>query len=271
MIFSTFVFNTFKEAFAKKIILIVLIFIALLNMLILTFINLDSVEGINEMLLLSGMETYRDAVIKYETTLLNQFSFLVVFCILMVMSASFMPTMLEKGNIDIILSKPISRVKIIIGKFLSVVLLAFVIIALLILIIWLIISLKTGIWYFPYLNSILWLTFIFAVLYSLELLIGLISQSTILSLLVTLVVLFPVTALLAVRENLVFNYTKNETIIFLFNIFYHIFPKPWDMREMCVQLIEGLPVESWWPAITSGLFMLTMISLAVLYFSKKDY
>jgi ABC-type transport system involved in multi-copper enzyme maturation permease subunit len=187
------------------------------------------------------------------------------------MSASFIPSMLEKGNIDLVLSKPLSRTKIILGKFVSVVTLSFLIISFLILIIWLIISLKSNVWHFDFLISIVWFTFIFAILYSLEMYIGLISQSTILSLLITLFVLFPVTALLSVRENIVFSFLQSESIKFIFNFVYYIFPKPWDLREMCVNMIEGFTIESWWPVISSGLFMFVMLSLSIYYFSKKDY
>lgn len=240
-------------------------------MFALSFINLDSVEGMKQMLMMTGEENYRDAIVRFETSLINPISFMAVFCLLLIMSASFIPSILEKGNIDVLLSKPISRAKIIIGKFISVVVLAFLIITFLISIIWLMVSLKSGVWHFQFLVSILWFTFIFAILYSLEMLVGLISQSTILSLIITLSIFFPITALLSVKETLVFNFLKNDSIKFIFNFIYYIFPKPWDIRETCVDMIEGLSIQSWWPVITSAIFMLAMIYLSIFYFSKKDY
>lgn len=271
MIFLTLLYSTFKEAFEKKIILTIFLLIAAVILLFLSFINLDSIEGLKEMLMMSGDESFRDAIIKFETNLINQFSFMVVFCLLLIMSASFIPSILEKGNIDLLLSKPISRRNIVIGKFISVVFLAFIIISLLVAVIWFIISIKTNIWYFPFLSAIIWFTFIFAVIYSFELFIGLISQSTILSLLLTLFLLFPVTALLSVRETMVFSFVKNETIIFIFNFIFYLLPKPWDLRESCINMIEGIAIQSWWPFISSGIFMLAMLSVSVYYFSKKDY
>lgn len=271
MIFLTLLYSTFKEAFEKKIILTIFLLIAAVILLFLSFINLDSIEGLKEMLMMSGDESFRDAIIKFETNLINQFSFMVVFCLLLIMSASFIPTILEKGNIDLLLSKPISRKKIVLGKFISVVFLAFIIISLLVSVIWFIISIKTNIWYFPFLTAIIWFTFIFALMYSFELFIGFVSQSTILSLLLTLFLLFPVTALLSVRETMVFSFVKNETIKFVFNFIFYLLPKPWDIRELCINMIEGIAIESWWPVISSGIFMLVMLSLSVYYFSKKDY
>jgi len=149
--------------------------------------------------------------------------------------------------------------------------LAFIIISLLVSVIWFIISIKTNVWHFPFLSAILWFTFIFAVMYSFELFIGLVSQSTILSLLLTLFLLFPVTALLSARETIVFSFVKNDTIKFIFNFVFYLFPKPWDVRESCINMIEGVAIQSWWHMISSGIFMLVMLSVSVYYFSKKDY
>ena len=149
--------------------------------------------------------------------------------------------------------------------------LAFIIISLLVSVIWFIISIKTNVWHFPFLTAILWFTFIFAVMYSFELFIGLVSQSTILSLLLTLFLLFPVTALLSVRETMVFSFVKNDTIKFVFNFVFYLLPKPWDVRELCINMIEGVAIQSWWHLISSGIFMLAMLSVSVYYFSKKDY
>jgi ABC-2 type transport system permease protein len=271
MIFGTLIFSTFKEALEKKIILVIFIVIALIVFLMLAFLNLDSVVGMNELLKMQGEEGYKQGIIEFENVLISQPTFLVVFSLLIVLSSSFIPSMLEKGSVDVLLSKPISRVNIIIGKYISVVLFAFLIIAFLISLIWLMISIKSGIWHFSYLQSIIWFTLIFAVLYSLVLLTGVLTQSTVLSIIINLLLLFPVTGLLAVRESLMLGFLSSDIAKGVINFFYYIFPKPWDLREMCVILISGGTIESWQPLITSVLFMLAMLSISIYYFSKKDY
>lgn len=270
MIFGTLIFSTFKEALEKKIILVIFVVIALFLLLGLSLLNMDSVEGMNQILMMQGELEYRAAIIRFEVGLLNQFSFLVVFTLLVVLSASFIPSMLEKGNIDVLLSKPISRIHIIIAKFISVVFFAFIIIAFLISLIWLMVSIKSGIWHFAFLQSIIWFTLIFAVLYSLVLLTGVLTQSTVLSIIINLLILFPITGLLSNRESF-YGFLSSGAIQGVLNFFYYIFPKPWDLRQMCEILISGGTIESWQPLITSILFMLAMLSISIYYFSKKDY
>lgn len=271
MIFKTLLYGTIREAIEKKIILAMFILIGLIIFLFLLFINLDSVDGIQQMFSLGGDESYRENIIRFTIELLNPFIFLSVFFLLLIFSASYIPSMLEKGSIDVLLSKPVSRSKIIIAKFLSVVFLAFIILTFLILLIWLMISIKTGIWHFPFLTSILWFTLIFAILYSFQMLLGVITQSSILSLVINLFILFPVSAVLSVRELTIFTLVDSGFAKFIVNFLYYILPKAWDIREICVNLILGVSVESYQAVITSVLFMFTMISFSVLYFSKKDY
>lgn len=270
MIFGTLIFSTFKEALEKKIILVIFVIIALLLLVGLSLLNLDSIAGMNEILMMQGEIGYRQAILELELGLINQFSFFVVFSLLIVLSASFIPSMLEKGNIDVLLSKPISRVNIIIGKFLSVILFAFLIIAMLIIVMWLMISIKSGVWHFSYLQAIIWFTFIFAVLYSLVLLVGVLTQSTVLSIIINLLILFPITGLLAQRETF-YGFLSGGVIQGILNFFYYIFPKPWDLREMSAIMISGGTIDSWQPLITSLLFLLAMLSISIYYFSKKDY
>ena len=94
-------------------------------------------------------------------------------------SSSFVPLMLEKGNIDLLLSKPISRTQLLLGKYFGGILVVFINIAFLILGAWIIISLKFSYWNFNFPLVILVITFTFAVLYSLVVLFGIIFRSSV--------------------------------------------------------------------------------------------
>lgn len=270
MVFLALITNTFREAIQKKFILIVFAIISLLIILFLSFLSLDTVDDMNNFMQSIGQDSFRDAVVIFENALISSVSFNVVFILLIILVSSFIPSMLEKGNIDLIISKPISRTNIILGKFISTVIIVFFILTYLIGCIWLIVSLKTGIWHFPFLYSIIGFTFIFAVLYSLILLIGLISQSTIITILVNLLLFFPITGILSTREQ-IYTFVTNGAVKGVIDFFYYILPKPWDMHDMILKLIAGEQIASWQPLITSTIFMLTMITLSIYYFSKKDY
>lgn len=270
MIFLTLMFSTFREAIAKK---IFVGFFAIATIIILVFlflINVDSIEGMVDMMEFSGEEGIKKLVIGFEVAMINiSYLLIITFCFISV--SSFIPSMLEKGNIDLLLSKPVSRAKIILAKFLGGVLLIFLSLCYLIGFVWLILSAKSGFWHFPFLYSILWLTLSFAVIYALIILVGLVSQSTILSIIISFFLVFIVCPILYVREEVIFSLVSNSTVQFVINFFYHILPKPTDINKITMDMITGDPVKSYMPVFSSLLFMLAALSVSIIYFKKKDY
>ena len=116
MIFLTLILGTLREAIARK---IFLGFFAITTIIILVFllaVNVDSVEGMVDVMETTGDDAVRQLVISSQVFLLDiSYLLIITFCLISV--SSFIPSMLEKGNIDLLLSKPISRAKIILGKF----------------------------------------------------------------------------------------------------------------------------------------------------------
>lgn len=270
MIFLTLMLSTFREAIAKKIFLGFFMIATLVILIFLFLINTDSIEGMVNMMESTGEEGIKQGVIGFEVVIINiSYLLIITFCFISV--SSFIPSMLEKGNIDLLLSKPVSRATIIIAKFLGGVLLIFLSLVYLIGIVWLILSSKSGFWHFPFLYSILWLTLSFAVIYALIILIGLLSQSTILSIIISFFLVFIVCPILAAREETLFTFINNDVVQFIINFFYYILPKPSDINNITMNIITGEPVKSYQPVYSSILFMLAALSVSIFYFRKKDY
>jgi ABC-type transport system involved in multi-copper enzyme maturation permease subunit len=179
--------------------------------------------------------------------------------------------MVDKGTIDLLLSKPLSRFKILMSKYLGAVVFIGISLVYFIGVIWLILSLKSGFWNFNFLFTILSLTFAFAVMYSIVVLIGLTTQSSVIAILVNLFMLFVLCPVLAARETVIFTFVTNEVVRFFFNFFYYVFPKPGEINDVTMKLITGESVTSWQPVITSFLLCAAVMSYSVYYFSKKDY
>lgn len=276
MIFNAIVKSTIREAFSRKILLSLFILFSLIVLLIAAAINLNAVEGIPSLLQAQQDFDYRAFIVKIELMMISQPSFLIIMLLFIIMSSSFIPSLLQKGNIELTLSKPVSRTELILGKFVGGVIIVFLALAYLIILVWLIISFKTGIWHFAFLQSILWYTLIFAILYSLVILTGVITRSTILSLIINVLILFPFTAILAVKDS-ISQVASNRMITFILNFIYYVFPKPWDLRSMCDNLIGGTLnmqggfMQVYQPVLTSVIFMLVCLSLSIYYFSKKDF
>ncbi|MEP7146611.1 MAG: ABC transporter permease subunit [bacterium] len=270
MIFLTLIFSTFREAIAKKIFIGFFAISTLIILIFLFLINVDSVEGMVNMMESTGEEGVKQLVIGFEVAMINiSYLLIITFCFISV--SSFIPSMLEKGHIDLLLSKPVSRTKIILAKFLGGVLLIFISLLYLIGFVWLILSIKSGFWHVPFLYSILWLTLSFAIIYSLIIFIGLVSQSTILSIIVSLFLVFIVGPVLYFREETIFSLVSNEAFQFIVNFFYYILPKPTDINQITTDMITGNPIKSYMPVFSSLLFMLASLSASIFYFRKKDY
>jgi ABC-2 type transport system permease protein len=277
----TIIQNTFREALAKKIFIGYYIFYAIVVLVMVFLVNMDSVEGV------MSFADAKSIVQQAEVGFLKISWSLIIFFSL-ISTASFIPSMLEKGTIDLLISKPLSRSTILISKYLGAVLFVFLSMVFLMGSIWLILSIKSGYWDPTFLLSIFFLTFAFAVMYSIVVLVGLTTQSTIVAILVNFFLIFVLCPVLSIREGLIFSFVTNETVQFIFNFIYYIFPKPGEIENITSSLITGQEINtwsttvnmtpenpgftaSWMSAISSFLFCLVTMAYSIYYFSKKDY
>lgn len=266
MIFKTIISGVIKEAIAKKIFIGFFILSTLIILGFLAFVGFDSVEGIATM----AGDDIKQLVIGFEGFMLGvSYLLLITFCLIGV--SSIIPSMLEKGNIDLLLSKPVSRGQIILGKFTGGLLLIFLSLVYLIGAVWLIVSIKFGYWNPTFLMSIIMLTFSFAVIYSLVIFIGITTQSSVLSIIINIFLIFLICPLLANRETVLFQFITNNVVQFIINFFYYVLPKPSDLQTITVKIISGEKIDSWQPVITSALFLIAFLSASIYIFKKKDY
>ena len=101
-------------------------------------------------------------------------------------------------------------------------------------------------------------------------LLGLTTQSTIISSIVTLFLVLIVLPILGARADIA-DVLKNDFVKFVLDFFYYILPKPGGINMISAAQITEQPIESWLPLWTSLLFMVTMLALSIYYFKKKDY
>jgi len=127
-------------------------------------------------------------------------------------SASFIPVMLEKGNIDLLLSKPISRTQLLLGKYLGVVLFVFLNILVFVLGVWLIISIKFDYWDASFLTLAFVITFAFAVLYALILLFGVITKNSVLGMMIAYLIFLIISPLLFLYKEKLNEFVTSELV-----------------------------------------------------------
>ena len=264
--------DTFREAFARKIFwgffgcttAIILFFIFLMK--------IDVVEGALATISLFGRESEAQDVTNLVrgvhgalAAFLYGFGlFLAVFA-----SAGLIPTVFEPGRIELLLSKPVRRHHILLGRYLGNLLVIGFNVTYLVLSIWLILGFKTNIWTHAFLYSIALSIFTFAVLLTIVLLVAVLSESAVLATMVTYGVM--ITGLIVAQKSTLERLLTSEWSRDVVRVLYHALPKVWDTGNIGRLLVIGAPIESWAPLWSSALFGAVMLGAGLFFFARRNY
>lgn len=264
---------TTKESLAKKTFLAFFLLSTILHLFFILALNIDVVNGALAMVKIMGQDVNKNVdvhkmIVDIQTVIATMvFSggiFLSIFA-----TASLIPNMLEKGSIDILLSKPLSRTQIFLARFLGAQsIMAFNVIYL-IGGTWLILSWKTGVWHLPYLYSIPMVIIAFAIMYTIMAFVGVTSRSSGVSVMVAYTILFFSPFL--VQKDKIYALLSNKIYYYFLEGLYHLFPKTFEMGQINQALVRGEPIESWMALWTSCLAGTFFLGAAVFIFSKKDF
>ncbi|MBW3661204.1 MAG: ABC transporter permease subunit [Gemmatimonadetes bacterium] len=177
-------------------------------------------------------------------------------------------SMMDRGQVDLLLSKPLGRSTVLGGRLLGVgivvALLAFYLMGM----VWLVMSLKTGVWNPRFLLAIGVVLAMFAVVYSVVTLVSVSSGSAPLALVVTLGLLFVslVVALPGLPDKL------QEPWRQVVQALHAVLPRFADVGGRTVpSLARGVPVRSWTHLVASLGFGLVAYAAAFAVFRRKDF
>ncbi len=207
--------------------------------------------------------------------------------IAIIFTAGFIPNMLQKGSLDLMLARPISRSALLFYRYLGG--LSYAVISGTIFIggSWLMLSLRSGVWNWGYLASLGTLTAYFAILYSFGVLIAVLTRSTVASILMPIGLWFVSMIVNVIRMTV--DMVRVETDVpawadRLINVFYYPLPKPNDFDNINSYLMwrsttggEGkMPFDVFVPdwastGVSSLAFAGIMLGLACWIFSRRDY
>ncbi len=174
----------------------------------------------------------------------------------------------ERGQVDVILTKPLSRSAVLAGRLLAVLAVMLALTTYLFGAVWMTMSIKTGIWDVRFLLAILVVFGMFAVMYSVVTLVGVWSGSGPLSLIATLGVTF--VSLILATPTLPEQLNKVWRPVVMGA--YHLLPKFGSVgTSMVPQLATGEPVPSLYPLASSLAFGLVLYAASFVLFSRKDF
>jgi ABC-type transport system involved in multi-copper enzyme maturation permease subunit len=264
--------DTFREAFARKIFwgffgcstAVILFFVFLMK--------IDVVEGALATVSLFGKEMRSQEVsdiVRGVQGALAAFLygfglFLAVFA-----SAGLIPTIFEPGRIELLLSKPVRRYHILLGRYLGNLLVIAFNMLYLVVSVWVILGIKTDIWTHQFLYSAGLTIFVFAVLLTIVLLIAVLSESAVLSTMVTFGVM--IAGLIVAQKSTIERLLTSEWSRNVVRVLYYTLPKVWDLGNIGRKLVTGVPIEDWMPVWSSALFGVVVLGAGLLVFSRRNY
>jgi ABC-type transport system involved in multi-copper enzyme maturation permease subunit len=234
-----------------------------------------------------------------EDYVINGIGAWVIILVSVVITAFFIPNMLRKGTIDLLIVKPIHRWALLVYKYVGG--LTFILLNTCVAVggTWLVIGLRSGIWAPGFLWTIPVITFFFAILYAFSTLFAVVTRSSIAALLLTVFVWFVmwITGFLygyvegtrqqeerrhgpeaAAQSQGVFSKTVR--------VIHFVMPRAKDLDQLTSQLlvrdlltanqvkaqkIDSTPI-SWGESLTvSGLYIAVALGLSCIWFARRDY
>ena len=127
-----------------------------------------------------------------ESFLVNGIGVWVILLTGVVITAGFVPNMLRKGQIDLLLSKPIARPLILLYKYVGGLVFVFLLTAFTLGGVWLVVGLRTGVWSPGLLWCVPVVTGYFAILYAVSTLLGVLTRNGLVAILGTILFWFAV-------------------------------------------------------------------------------
>jgi ABC-type transport system involved in multi-copper enzyme maturation permease subunit len=184
-------------------------------------------------------------------------------------TAGIIPNALEKGSIDLYISKPLARWEFLLGKFAGAVAVIGANTAYFITLAWLIVGLRLGVWNGAFLMSILTITCMFACIYALVLFLGLLSRSSALTIIVVFVYLFVIAEILEGREGFLYRFVTNQGMRAAIDTVYYILPQIPAVRNAVIKQIAHQTMD-WVPFAQSFATAGALYLFGTYLFKKRD-
>ncbi len=259
---------TLREAFSKKLIITLFILSTLAIVIIALLFQLGDAMQIRINQQVEETDVVRGGIKMLEMGFINTAFGLGLFLSIFAV-AGLIPDLLQKGNIDLFLSKLITREQLIFGKFLGSVLIIMLNIVYFILALWVLVGLKFEFWGTGILFSIVSITFAFAVLYSIMIFLGILTKSSVLPIIVSYLIYIVLSPLISNRDK--FEQLGSEVLDNILEILHYIIPNTAEILAATNKVILGTGDISWEPFIISFYIMVFFFVVSLIMFRRMDF
>lgn len=280
MKFLALIEETFREARARKTLVGFMLFSTVV--IVITFLVLQ-MEGVQALLdnpvvppaevkKEQGLEGIALTVIDMIWMVISGIMFFVTVAIGVFTTASFMTSMMEKGTIDLLLSKPVPRWMYIVGRYTGAILIIMLEVFYFMAGIWLAVGFSLGDWRPTLLVSASFIIIGFAGVYSLVTLVSVITKSSWFAIIVG-VGAYLLSGMLIFGRFLDRLFTGEESGgVFgaISSVIYYLLPQTSELSNNMRFVITGLPIE-WTPVFLTLLLSSAYLGLSCYLFSKKEF
>jgi ABC-type transport system involved in multi-copper enzyme maturation permease subunit len=188
-----------------------------------------------------------------------------------IITSDLVPNMMAKGVIDLLLSKPLSRGMLLMGKVLGGFTVVTLLVAYFMLGSWLIIAVATGVWTSGYLLSFFPLIVTFLGLYGILVFVGIETRSAVSGMVICFLIVYTVSPLLFSREELMFQAVTSDFWRTLIGAVYYTTPQVADMAQITSNIVQEKTVTNSFPYYNSLGYAVVFFILSGVSFSRKEF
>jgi ABC-type transport system involved in multi-copper enzyme maturation permease subunit len=264
--------DTFREALARRVIWGFFGCCTILLLFLLFIMRIDVVAGSLAAVTIFGKTmptTDLHSLVRQTQSVIAMVLYFAGMALAVFASAGMISAVFEPGRIELLLSKPVSRTHLLLGRYAGNLLVVAVNILYLVLGSWLIFGVKTGVWGVGFVLSSVFTIFIFAVLLALIALIGVLWESAAVAIMVTWAILI-ITPILA-QKNTIERLLSSEWSRNVVRVLYYALPKTSDISVIVRDVILGQPVPSWMPVWSTALFGAIALAVALWRFEQRSF
>lgn len=274
--------DVFREAAARWTLIAYFFLSSIFLLIFASAINLDIVDGALAGAKLFGKEVEMRNEISIEKLVLgfeSGFSAVLYFlCTFMAIfaTAHLVPRLQEKGTIDLYLSRPVSRVGLLMSRYVAGLILAATNIVYLIGAIWAIVIWKTGVVNPRFFIAGAIILFVIATLLAFAFLVGVVTSSTAVSIMTTYGLFF--FALMLVAHERIEAAVSKEWQAWMIKTLYWVIPKTAELGQAVVAFVAGENVPARVaavltpaPFISTAAFGVACLVLASWMFQRKEF
>lgn len=264
--------DTFREAFARKIFWGFFGCCTALLLFLVFIMRVDVVQGALATVSIFGNSlptTNVHDLVQQTQSVIAGVLYYAGMALAVFASAGLVSAVFEPGRIELLLSKPVSRTHLLLGRYIGNVLVVSANILYLVFGSWIIFGIKTSVWGAGFLLSSLCTIFVFCVLLAVIVLIGVLLDSSAVAIMVTFAIMIvtPVLAQKALLERLLSAQWSRDVL----QVLHYTLPQIWEIRGITQDLIMNRPVPSWMPIWTTATFGIVILAIGIWRFQRRTY